>query len=257
MVERVFPDGAVICRAGEPAEAVYRVRLGALEIEPATPSTDAAAGHAPVAGRVLMAGETFGVRALLAGAGYAATVRARGETVVEIASREMLLEALAARPEVAWPLIGAALELDQNGAPVEPDFITAAEPVAAKPAAPPFRLMPASPAMAEQIGAEGVPVETFPFVVGRRASGRESAVDGVTFVLRDTTPYNLSRRHFAIERGDGGYIVRDCDSFHGTIVNGEPIGAAAPSRVAALVPGENRIVAGKPGSPVCFTFTVG
>jgi hypothetical protein len=197
----------------------------------------------------------FGCEALLAGVAYQATVRARGRTVVEIADVETMMTTLLLRPDAALPLARAAFEQAA---------LDAAAPARAAPPPEPsrageygLRLMPATPALAEQIGADGVVVSSFPFVVGREAArGDGGGSRGVDLVLHDSTPYNLSRRHFAIERDGDRYVVRDCGSYHGTIVNGTPIGGHEIRRSAALRPGENAIVAGKASSPIRFSFVV-
>lgn len=253
MAERAFEDGVVVCRAGDAAETVFRIKAGALRIEPVRGPLQQAYN--------MLAGEIFGAEALLAGATYGATARARGPTVLEIADRAAVLAALDARPDAALPLIRAAFA--QAEAPVESELVLTNEviPTTGDPAGDPGngtpRLMPATPDLAEQIGAEGVPVQSFPFVVGREESqGEGRGARGVDLILHDRTPYNLSRRHFAIEREGDRFVVRDCGSYHGTIVNGTPIGGSEVRQSAALKPGENAIIAGKSSSPIRFSITV-
>lgn len=254
MIERTYEDGAFLCHAGEPAEAMFRVRSGELLVEPA--------GGVPARSYVLRAGEIFGCEALLAGVSYQATARARGRTVVETADVEAMLAALLARPDAALPLARAAFDLAMlDTAPAEPPIArsggAAASPGPSRTGEYGLRLMPATPALIEQIGADGVVVSSFPFIVGRRETrGDGDGARGVDLVLHDSTPYNLSRRHFAIERDGERYVVRDCGSYHGTIVNGMPIGGHEIRRSAPLRPGENAIVAGKPSSPIRFSFVV-
>jgi hypothetical protein len=268
MAERVFEDGAVVCRAGDPAMMVFRIRAGALTVEPVGGPLDRP--------YVMLPGEMFGAEALLAGALYDATARARGRTVLEIADRAAVLAALAARPETALPLIRAALaQGNAPEAPAEPAAALTAEIVPLAPgrahrpadgaptawAAPtPFgapRLMPATPALVEQIGANGVPVLSFPFVIGREETrGGGHGAHTVDLALQDHMPYNLSRRHFAIERDGDRLLVRDCGSYLGTIVNGTEIGGSRRHHSATLQPGENAITAGKPSSPIRFSLTI-
>ena len=239
MAERMFEDGAVICRAGEPAEAVFRVRVGALLVEPAGGPLDRP--------YVLLVGEIFGAEALLAGSAYQATVRARGQTVLDVTGRAAVLAALVARPDAALPLVRAVFD--------QADFPS--QPAAAVSAGHALRLVPGTQTVAEQIGADGVPISSFPFVVGRQQGrGEENGSRGVDLVLHDRAPYNLSRRHFAIDRDGESFVVRDCGSFHGTIVNGMLIGGSEIRRSATLRPGENAIIAGKATSPMRFSFIV-
>jgi hypothetical protein len=102
-----------------------------------------------------------------------------------------------------------------------------------------------------------------PFVVGRRpAAGEGLPRWQPDLELNDTAPFWLSRNHFTIEKGEGGYRVRDLSSTLGTIVNGEPIGhhlrvdgSTAWGYLASDAPlraGENEVIAGGPGSPFVF-----
>src|SRR5207237_9032776 len=64
-----------------------------------------------------------------------------------------------------------------------------------------------------------------PFRVGRLpVAGEAQPMEGNDLQLSDTKPFNVSRIHFAIERGPDGVQVRDRCSYLGTIVNGVPIG---------------------------------
>jgi hypothetical protein len=121
-----------------------------------------------------------------------------------------------------------------------------------------LRLKPATRELSQQMESDGFRIASLPFRVGRRSSRASSADDGtpIDLALTDTQPYSLSRRHFAIETRDGGYVVRDCGSRRGTIVNGTRIGGNLSESVAPLNRGENRIVAGGPMSPFRFTLTI-
>ncbi len=73
-------------------------------------------------------------------------------------------------------------------------------------------------------------------------------------MLDDTAPFRLSRNHFAIEKREGSYHVRDLCSTLGTIVNGEPIGTHFRTDDAPLRAGENEVIAG--GVDSSFVFSV-
>jgi hypothetical protein len=95
------------------------------------------------------------------------------------------------------------------------------------------------------------------FVVGRRpGAGEGPPLCQPDLMLDDTAPFTLSRSHFAIEKRDGGYHVRDLCSTLGTIVNGEPIGDHFPTDYALLVAGENEVVAGGVDSPFVFSVFI-
>jgi hypothetical protein len=106
-----------------------------------------------------------------------------------------------------------------------------------------------------------------PLVVGRRpAAGEGLPPWQPDLELDDAAPFWLSRNHFTIEKGEGGYRVRDLSSTLGTIVNGEPIGqylradgSTASGYLASEAPlraGENEVIAGGPDSPFVFSVFI-
>ena len=106
-----------------------------------------------------------------------------------------------------------------------------------------------------------------PFIVGRRPTAGEGLPPRQPDLeLNDTAPFRLSRNHFAIEKHDGEYRIRDLCSTLGTIVNGEPIGqyvAADASTAwghlasdAPLRAGENEVIAGGANSPFVFSVFI-
>ena len=103
-----------------------------------------------------------------------------------------------------------------------------------------------------------IPVESLPFTVGRTPGpGEASARVRIDLMLDDARPYRLSRAHFRIERGNGGYLVRDLGSVLGTTVNRRPIGQHFADDTAPLQPGENSILAGGEESPFRFRLDLG
>lgn len=111
--------------------------------------------------------------------------------------------------------------------------------------------------LARQVGTQRLARSALPITVGRRPGRRESAPrTPVDIVLRDDKPYNMSRRHFAIDIRDGAAVVRDAGSLLGTIVNDVRIGAGRASATAPLDPGANLVVAGTSDSPFRFRLVV-
>jgi len=96
-----------------------------------------------------------------------------------------------------------------------------------------------------------------PFRVGRLpVAGEAQPVEMNDLQLSDTTPFNVSRDHFAIERVPDGVQVRDRGSYVGTIVNGVHIGGHRHVATVPLAVGENEVVAGSPMSPFRFRVVV-
>jgi hypothetical protein len=96
-----------------------------------------------------------------------------------------------------------------------------------------------------------------PFRVGRLpVAGEAPPIEMNDLQLSDTTPFNVSRDHFAIERVPDGVQVRDRGSYVGTIVNGVRIGGHHHVATVPLAVGENEVVAGSPMSPFRFRVVV-
>ena len=244
MQRRRYREGESIFPSGDPAEAVYRVASGSVRLVGAYDGGQDTE-------RVLRAGEVFGEAGLLSGRARTMSADAAEDAEIEEIARAELIGMLEKSGDEVRALLAGLFE-------------QAARQVAAEagPAAgvSTLRLLPASRRTASHMPAEGIAIERLPFAIGRATGGEgngpgDGAEDGgIDLILPDKRPYNLSRHHFAIEAADGRTVVRDCDSYHGTVVNGETIGGAAPARSASQIAGENEIVAGPLGSPFRFTL---
>lgn len=120
------------------------------------------------------------------------------------------------------------------------------------------------------LGAREREVTRFPYRVGRESRGTQRTAHGsVTerrepgsrptndLYLRDREePLNVSREHFAIDRGDTGYILVDQASTCGTIVEGQTVGGENKGGSVALRDGDV-IIVGTSLSPYVFKFRVG
>ena len=98
-----------------------------------------------------------------------------------------------------------------------------------------------------------VTVENLPFRVGRADDGQFGRND---LVIADSSPYTISRFHFAIDHSSMGWVVQDRGSYLGTVVNGSAIGGKRSEGSVVLEPGVNKIVAGKRGSPYRFELVI-
>ena len=118
-----------------------------------------------------------------------------------------------------------------------------------------FGLTPAAAAVF--LPTRGLRLARLPFRVGRLpAAGEAQPVEVNDLQLSDTQPFNVSRNHFAIERGPDGVQVRDRGSYVGTIVNRVQIGGHHHVAFMPLAVGENEVVAGSPRSPFRFRVVV-
>ena len=68
----------------------------------------------------------------------------------------------------------------------------------------------------------------------------------------DAKPYNLSRNHFAIEKGHTALMIRDVGSHLGTVSTARASALTNPSTAVTLHIGENEIMAGGTDSPFQF-----
>ncbi len=118
-----------------------------------------------------------------------------------------------------------------------------------------FGLTPAAAAVF--FPARALRLAHLPFRVGRLpVAGEAQPIEVNNLQLSDTTPFNVSRNHFAIERVPDGVQVHDRGSYVGTIVNGVQIGGHHHVAAVRLAVGENEVVAGSPRSPFRFRVVV-
>ena len=103
----------------------------------------------------------------------------------------------------------------------------------------------------------GIKITEMPFGVGRKPlRGEQTPRVGVTLMLGDSKPYNLSRSHFVIERGNNALMIRDVGSQLGTVVNGERISIDERTNAVPLHIGENEITAGGADTPFAFIVDI-
>lgn len=253
-MERRYSDGETIFKAGEAADGVYRVRSGCVRMEKA--------GDA--ARLTLRAGEIFGETGFLTGDARDWSAVAVGDATVDFLRRNEFLALLTDSPELIAPLFGGVFARLEAAAEARNAAIRApapAEPDApAEPAEVPIgrvRMIPDGKRIRSILGRDEIVVDRFPFAIGRTADGEgKTTYSDVSLALDDRRPYNLSRRHFAIDEDRGGLIVRDFGSYHGTTVNGLALGGEGKPKTAPLRTGETSLIAGKPDSPFRFRIIV-
>jgi len=248
MQEIHFGDGALIYEAGGQADAVFSLISGFVILRQPDPG---GAGREQLIGP----GAVFGAAEALAGTVRAATARAHGDAVVLAHPRELVVNTMIGRPEAADAMVAALLTTiahAQNSDKKE-------EFAAIRPNA--VRLIPLEPSLIDQMGDTPLTIDSFPFIIGRESPNNDACLDvpagePEALMLRDRRPFQLSRRHFSIDREEGRFTVRDHRSFHGTIVNGIALRAGGGGLKRPLDPGENEIIAGDAESPFRFTCIV-
>jgi hypothetical protein len=254
MLRKTVSDGELIVRSREQAEAAWRIASGTVVVR--GPGPDGQERET-----VADAGDVIGAVAVLAGARYDQTAAAQGNVVLEMLPRDELVTLLAASPDQAGRMLDTVFRVAEEvtmSPAFDPPPLASPQRQNVGAGAAMVRLYGAEPALAGALGADGVAVDSVPFIVGRKESTDDDSLGrGVHLALADSRPFHLSRRHFAIERNAQGWLARDCGSYHGTFVNGVLIGAAEQSRTARLNPGENEIIAGALSSPFRFRLTLG
>jgi CRP/FNR family cyclic AMP-dependent transcriptional regulator len=260
MTGKHFAVGQVLFREGDPADSVFRLLRGAVDI---FRELD---GEAILLGTV-GAGQFIGEMGVVENRPRSATARAASEVEVEILAPTEFFDQIASSPPAARELIRRLSqrlrEADdrivnderRNGRALvnwnNPDSQTAGASISN------VYLAAKDPWLQRQLHTP-LALGDLPFVVGRApVAGEELAPLPPDLKLDDTPPFRLSRNHLMIEKRGGSYHVRDLRSTLGTIVNGEPIGTHFRTDDAPLRAGENEVIAGGVDSPFVFSVYLG
>jgi CRP/FNR family transcriptional regulator, cyclic AMP receptor protein len=248
-----FAEGQVLFREGDPADGVFRLVSGAVDILRELDGDPILLGTVGV-------GQFIGEMGVVENRPRSATARAASEVEVEILSPTEFLDQISGSPQAARELIQRLSqrlrEADDRivnnerqsgrtpGTHRDADSQTVNNAYfAAK-----------SPWLQRQLHAP-LGLGDLPFIVGRASVAGEGLPPlQPDLKLDDTVPFRLSRNHFMIETRYGNYYVRDLCSTLGTIVNGEPIGDHFRVDYARLRAGENEVIAG--GVDSRFVFSV-
>jgi CRP/FNR family transcriptional regulator, cyclic AMP receptor protein len=254
-----YAEGQVLFREGDPADSVFRLLSGSVDILRELDGD-------PILLGTIGAGQFIGEMGVVENRPRNATARAASEVEVEILTPNEFFDQITGSPRAVRELIQRLSrrlrEADDRIVNDErrsgraqtrkdADSHTAVESVnnylAAK-----------NPWLRTQF--QG-PLELgdlfLPFVVGRGPVAREGLPPlHPDLKLDDTAPFRLSRNHFMIEKRDENYYVRDLRSTLGTIVNGEPIGDHFRGDEAPLRAGENEVIAGGMNSPFVFSVFI-
>jgi CRP/FNR family cyclic AMP-dependent transcriptional regulator len=254
-----FAEGQDLFKEGDPADSVFRLLSGAVDILRDLDGD-------PILLGTIGAGQFIGEMGVVENRPRNATARAASEVEVEILTPNEFFDQITGSPRVVRELIQRLSrrlrEADdrivnderRSGEPRETskdaDSQTALELVKNA------YLSAKNPWLRTQLH-ELVGLGDLPFVVGRGPVAREGLPPlQPDLKLDDTAPFRLSRNHFMIEKRDGNYYVRDLRSTLGTIVNGEPIGDHFRGDEAPLRAGENEVIAGGVNSPFVFSVSI-
>jgi len=259
MTRAHFAEGQVLFREGDPADSVFRLLSGTVDILRELDGD-------PILLGTVGAGQFIGEMGVVENRPRNATARAASEVEVEILTPTEFLDQIARSPRAARELIrrlsqrlreaddrivdderrsGRGHETRKGADSLTTGRVSNNSYLAAK-----------NPWLQRQFHAPRR-LGDLPFVVGRGPVAREGLPPlQPDLKLDDTVPFRLSRNHFMIEKRDGNYYVRDLCSTLGTIVNGEPIGDHFRGDDAALRAGENEVIAGGVDSPFVFSVFI-
>jgi len=240
-----FAEGQDLFKEGDPADSVFRLLSGAVDILRDLDGD-------PILLGTIGAGQFVGEMGVVENRPRNATARAASEVEVEILTPNEFFDQIAGSPRVVRELIQRLSrrlrEADdrivnderRSGEPRETskdaDSQTALELVKNA------YLSAKNPWLRTQLH-ELVGLGDLPFVVGRGPVAREGLPPLQPDLKLD-------------DRRDGNYFVRDLRSTLGTIVNGEPIGDHFRGDEAPLRAGENEVIAGGVNSPFVFSVSV-
>jgi CRP/FNR family transcriptional regulator, cyclic AMP receptor protein len=253
-----FAHGQVLFREGEPADGVFRLLSGTVDIVRELDGD-------PILLGTVGAGQFIGEMGVVENRPRSATARAASEVEVEFLTSTEFLDQIAASPGGARELIQ---RLSQRLREADDRIVNderrsrrahtqVADSRTAVESANNAYLAAKSSWLQRQFHTP-LGLGDLPLIVGRKhlaGEGRPRLQPDLQ--LDDTAPFRLSRSHFMIEKHDKCYYVRDLCSTLGTIVNGEPIGNDFRGDDARLQAGENVVIAGGVDSPFIFSVFIG
>ena len=254
-----FAKGQVLFREGDPADSVFRLLSGAIDILRELDGD-------PILLGTVGAGQFIGEMGVVENRPRNATARTASEVEVEILTPTEFFDQIAGSPRAVRELIERLSrrlrEADDRivnderrssrarATRKDADSQTPVESVNSA------YLAAKNPWLRRQFHTP-LGLGDLPFVVGRGSVAREGPPPlQPDLKLDDTAPFRLSRNHFMIEKRDGNYYVRDLCSTLGTIVNGQPIGDHFRGDDAPLRAGENEVIAGGVDSPFVFSVFI-
>jgi hypothetical protein len=254
---RIFAEEQILFTEGDPADGVFRVLSGTVDILRELDGD-------PILLGTVGAGQFIGEMGVLENRPRSATARAASKVEVEILTSTEFLDQIASTPRTAREVIRRLSQRlrEADDRIVDDERRTGRDQGVwgrfdDQPAVPLFNrayLAAKNPSLQAQLHTP-IGLGDLPFVVGRTpVAGENPAPLQPDLKLDDSAPFRLSRNHFLIEKRDGSYHVRDLFSTLGTLVNGEPVGTHFRTDDAPLRPGENEVIAG--GVDSSFVFSV-
>jgi hypothetical protein len=246
---REVEAGGVIYREGDAGDAVYIVQKGEVEITRKS-------GDENVRLTTLREGAIFGEMGVLRNKPRSTTVlTANGATLI-VVTKEDFMAAFGTENSLALQLLRLLCErlskADQYII-AHPDLTIGAEIAHAEN----IRLLPASPTVETQIGAQGIEISALPYRIGcHTAADHRTSISPTNLLLRAPGNYQIAASHMIIENVDGQIVARDLGSHLGTLVNGVRLAKFEASDHATLKYGDNDVQLGSIESPYHFRVII-
>jgi len=235
MRRRRFAAGETIFREGAPSAEAYLLRTGRVEVVKGSP-------HGPLRLAILGPGDVLGEMGLLDERPRSASATVLEEVEADAVNGAEFAHLLANDPGASMAILRVLFERLRA---VNAKLSDAAPSSAGADALPRVRLVPTTAETRGALPDDGLLLSRFPFRIGRAPRPDDAAFLYCNdLACADVEPFVLAPNHFAIDLGEHGLVVRDRGSLYGTVVNGVRIGGGAKIDSAALVRGDNEVVAG-------------
>ncbi len=249
--ELSFKKGDVIIKEGEKSDDIYIIKKGFVEIRKKSEDGSELID-------IFKEGDIFGELGIIFGSVRTATVIAKTDVIVDVVSPRIIAEFFDTDlGRKLMPIVqGYAKRLREFGMRLslvdydkepsdaimpsksEDDFIDTKAKVILKAGS--------QRGLIALHGKENIPIDTFPFRVGRFSRRRSDwFFHKNELYLHDKYPFNIARTHFAIIKQNNLYYYLDYGSWHGSRVNGVRIDSPNKKMKVVLNKGTNEIVLGE------------
>jgi hypothetical protein len=261
-----YAKGEVIIAEGDFTSDAYIINAGFVEVYRAGPPEQRLS--------VLGPGDMFGEMALITERSRSACVRALEDVEVRVFDREAFLRLWRSDPDAMMPLVAMLCErvrildalvfelarearLDSDSASalmaIGENFL---HPSAASVLTAPILFLEGlTPEATRSLPQSCVPVNRFPFRIGRKTDGLDPLSQN-ELGIRDREPCQISLNHCAIVRLGTRYFLIDRGSRLGTIVNGSAVGGRLRPGCIELTDWTNEVALGEEGTPYRFRLTI-
>ncbi len=256
MEQLTFKTGELIIKQGDLGCNAYRITRGQVEVFLSRSKKSFVLGR-------LGAGEFFGEMGMIEDKPRSASVQAVEPTDVEVITPRDFNEFILKNPDKLIPYLKSFFERLRRANELSFFQLPSSEPPTESSGSS-SEIDPGTVRMAAQteelrrrIPKPEVLIHKFPYRIGRWSENVQADVFvSNDLLIRDESPYQISRNHCAIEREGDHYCVLDRGSAQGTAVNGKRIGGIENQMIAPLHSGENEVLLGGENSAYRFKVVV-